>query len=422
MAGEFAQQVTQAQNTKRSAEGARAEAWQARSGIPAPSADRLISQGDQQLAAGNSLLARGHPADAIGQYAAAARSFNQATADAERKRAALDAAAAQQAAALQAAAAAAQQAQIAAERQKAAAEQAAARGAAQKAAAAHAVQAALNAKKAAAAANTRALKTISAQPRATVTQPAPTRRPTARPTGSKPSTAFSPAVTPSKPPLASVAVLSSAAIDAWRKAKAAGMLRQLWLRAERQQETGYPNGRYDSNTPGAYGAYSWNDLAGWANMARDAGFAQYAGRPPADAPDSVQDAVAWHFMGPYVDSGNLMAAAEVWNGGVPYSIPNPVLGSTAVYADEVISKFEALVAQLEPVPSGGGSGIRPAPLHGGRPAGPQPAAPVSSNAWNGNPEGVQLQAAFQNLHDTLSKWNPGFRHQLQLIASRPIGG
>ncbi len=444
MATRFQQQVTQAQNTKRSAEGARAEAQQARAGIPTPNADRLIAQGDQQLTAGNDLLARGHPAEATGQYAAANASFNSATQDAERERAALAATAAATAAAQQAAAAAAQQAAIARQRAAAAAQEAAARSAAQKAAAAAAVQAALNAKAAAVAANTQALKTIAAQPPPPTPAPVPIGKPSPEPASSRPSPAGSPTVKPSKPPAAKpskpapghtprphgptitptaqAASLSPAALEAYRKAKAAGVLRELWLHAERQQETGYPNGRYDSNVPHVYGAYSWDQLSGWENMARDAGYGRYASSPPADAPDSVQDAVAWHFMGPYVENGNLAAAAELWNGGVPYPVPNPVLGSTAVYADEVIAKFETLVAQL---PASGTQPQHGHPPSHGPGSGPQVTTPpsgVSSGAWNGNPEGVQLQAAYQNLHDTLSTWNPGFRHQLQLLASRPIGG
>jgi hypothetical protein len=133
-------------------------------------------------------------------------------------------------------------------------------------------------------------------------------------------------------------------------------VRDAWLQAERQQETG---GNYGYNRPGCYGAYCWNALSNWQSDASKTGYGQYANTPPANVPTWVQDAVAWGVMGPYVSKGQYSQAAEVWNGGVPYPIPNPALcpGCTSgTYAQEVIAKFKAILGGKVP-PSSGTGGV-----------------------------------------------------------------
>ena len=124
-------------------------------------------------------------------------------------------------------------------------------------------------------------------------------------------------------------------------AQAAGV-EAAWLQAERQQETGYPAGNYTQSSPGCSGAYCWDTQSIWGAQAAAAGYGQYAGGPASAAPPAVQNAVAWSVMGPYVTRGQYAQAAELWNGGVPYSVPNPVLGSSANYASGVIAKFDAI--------------------------------------------------------------------------------
>ena len=116
----------------------------------------------------------------------------------------------------------------------------------------------------------------------------------------------------------------------------------IWLAAERWQETCSPSGVYTEDVTGCLGAYCWLDQGVWDSAARSTGYGQYAGTPPYQVPPSVQDAVAWGVMGPYVTKGELAQAAEMWNGGVPYPVPNPVLGSSGVYAQQVIAKYHSL--------------------------------------------------------------------------------
>lgn len=121
-----------------------------------------------------------------------------------------------------------------------------------------------------------------------------------------------------------------------------------WLQAERQQETGYPAGNYNQNSAGCAGAYCWSTTEIWQNMARHAGV-NVARYPNAnDAPPHVQDHVAWAVMAPYVTRGHFAQAAEVWNGGHPYPVPNPALGSSGVYANEVIQKFHQVTREHRP--------------------------------------------------------------------------
>lgn len=155
-------------------------------------------------------------------------------------------------------------------------------------------------------------------------------------------------------------------------------LRDAWLQAEREQETGYPNGNYGYNQPGCYGAYCWNAPSNWSGDARQTGFGQYANSLPARVPHSVQDAVAWAIMEPYVTRGQYAQAAELWNGGVPYSVPNPVLGSSAVYANQVISKFRAIMGGQVPAQS---SNLAQAQTTGFNPL--NPFGSIGSSLFNG---------------------------------------
>lgn len=444
MATRFQQQVTQAQNTKRSAEGARAEAQQARAGIPTPTADRLIAQGDQQLTAGNDLLARGHPAEATGQYAAANASFNQATADAERERAKLAQQAAQAAAARQAAQAAAQQAAIARQREQAAAEQAAARTAAQQAAAAAAVRAALNAKAAAVAANTAALHTIAAQPPPPTPQPVPISKPKPEPTSSRPSVpsqqkpkpAKPPKANPTKPPPAPVAQatvflpvygeqLSPSKVAIVREIISIG--KQLGASALVIKACLYAAAGESFYTPGDGGSNVFQTTC--------TGGAAYYGQ------NLALQAREWYLGGHCFARGgisysrtyntiwqiaNATEENQVWSqsGGDSYTYPGRPSSNvtTSQLEAEVTALYDYYAGAVATQPAAPSHGHPPSHGQGSGPQAPSPSPAVHSGAWNGNPEGQQLQAAYQNYHDTLSKWNPGFRHQLQLLAHRPIGG
>lgn len=127
-------------------------------------------------------------------------------------------------------------------------------------------------------------------------------------------------------------------------------LKQAWLQAERQQETGAsgPNGNYKQNSAGCMGAYCWNTQADWASDATKAGYGKYANTPPYELSATIQDAVAWAIMGPYVVKGQFAQAAELWDGGVPYNVPGQpgVPGNdSAGYAQEVIAKFKSLLQQ-----------------------------------------------------------------------------
>jgi len=466
MASVFQQQVTQAENTKRSAEGARAEAQQARSGISTPSADNLISEGDAQLAAGNALLARGHPAEAIIEYAAAAGSFNSATADAERERAALAADAAARLEAQQAAAAAAQQAQIAAQRQRAAeaqaaaaqaqaaanaaAQSAAAKQAAEQAAAlkqaqaAAAVQAALNAKAAAAAANTAALKTIAAQPQQPAAQPVPIGKPTPEPQSSKPTPAPTGSPKPVKQPQAGAgssgtAPTAGAAIflpvygEQLSSAKVA-IVQQIISEGRRVGASAlvikaalYAAAGESFYTPGDGGSNVFQTTC-------TGGAAHYGQDLQLQAHDFFLGGYCFgrgavSYSSEYSTIWQIANATEenaVWgnSGGDSYTYPGRPSSNrtTAQLEQEITNLYDHYAGVGAPAPSTSQHGHPPSNGPGSGPQTPTPSAPVSSRAWNGNTEGMQLQAGYQQLHDTLSKWNPGSRHQLQLIAHRPIGG
>lgn len=432
----FQRQVTQAENTKRSAEGARAEAQQARAGISTPSADRLISQGDQQLAAGNTLLTRGHPAEATGQYAAANASFNQATADAERERAALAQQAAAAQAARQAAAAAAQQAAIARQREQAAAQQAAARTAAQKAAAAAAVQAALNAKAAAAARNTAAIHTIAAQPQAPRPSPAPAGPPVQQKPSSRPAPAPAHKVKgkgatvvfhPVKPPKAiPVKVKHPVAVATGAYTSMQIEQQDIMYRAWEQSHSSWTVARalfligvaenewdpYTCNSSDHCGVFqldsgwqrmhSFQDTAYWAGYAIKNGFYSYGG---------LAHIAAVH---PDWEIGEIVQACQG---------AGPTFAAAAAYYQGRLPESDAALRATQARLGGTSSGGR-VPSRGAGSFGPVPIVNPSphSGSWNGTLEGVQLQAAYDNLHGTISRWNPGFRHQLQLAARRPIGG
>lgn len=143
-----------------------------------------------------------------------------------------------------------------------------------------------------------------------------------------------------------------------------------WLAAIRQQETGSAsNPDYTHDSAGCMGAYCWAAQGDWSSMATEAGYGQYANTPPYDVPGSVQDAVAWAMMGPYVEQGELSQAAELWNGGVPYAVPNPVLGSSATYASEVISKLQAIMGGTLPYNAGSSSSSAVLTSASGAPAG-----------------------------------------------------
>lgn len=121
-----------------------------------------------------------------------------------------------------------------------------------------------------------------------------------------------------------------------------------FLEAIRSQESG---GNYGENTSGCLGAYCWNAQSNWDADARACGLGQYAGTDPASLPPSVQTAVASRNLRVvYRQTGSLLAAAEWWNGGHPYSIPNPQLpaqpwapqcgaGTSGAYACQVLARM-----------------------------------------------------------------------------------
>lgn len=116
-----------------------------------------------------------------------------------------------------------------------------------------------------------------------------------------------------------------------------------------------PGNPYRENKGGCMGAYCWASMGDWASMAQKAGLGQYASTPPYELPAHIQDAVAWAIMGPYVQKGQYQQAAEVWNGGVPYSVSNSALGSSGNYAAQVIAKFHNLLHGQQPTTSSSSS-------------------------------------------------------------------
>jgi hypothetical protein len=123
-----------------------------------------------------------------------------------------------------------------------------------------------------------------------------------------------------------------------------------FLAAIRAQESG---GNYAEDVPGCLGAYCWNAQGNWDSMASAVGLGQYAGTSPASLPSRVQDAVAsQNLRAVYRRTGSLTAAAEWWNGGRPYSIPNPALpaqswapgcgaGTSGAYACQVLARMNS---------------------------------------------------------------------------------
>lgn len=105
------------------------------------------------------------------------------------------------------------------------------------------------------------------------------------------------------------------------------------------------------NEPNGQGAYQIIQ-SNWPSWAKEAGYPQYANDPNAsDAPPSVQDAVARYKVIQYYYGSAAQSWEKValdWNGGAPYPVPNPVLGSTQVYADEVMSKFSQVLSGKAP--------------------------------------------------------------------------
>ena len=123
-----------------------------------------------------------------------------------------------------------------------------------------------------------------------------------------------------------------------------------FLAAIRAQESG---SNYTEDATGCLGAYCWNAQGNWDTMARAAGLGQYAGTSPANLPASVQDTVASrNLRAIYRRTGSLTGAAEWWNGGQPYSVPNPVLpaqpwapqcgaGTSGAYACQVLARMDS---------------------------------------------------------------------------------
>lgn len=123
-----------------------------------------------------------------------------------------------------------------------------------------------------------------------------------------------------------------------------------FLAAEREQETGAPDGDYNENVAGCQGAYCWRDPGVWRSMAARAGLDPAAYANAAEAPPSLQDAVVTADLYPvYLAAGGgqagYLAAAATWNGGTTAVRANPALGPGATnytYALEVVDKMSEL--------------------------------------------------------------------------------
>lgn len=126
-----------------------------------------------------------------------------------------------------------------------------------------------------------------------------------------------------------------------------------FLAAEREQETGSPEGDYGHDSAGCQGAYCWDSTSIWQAMAAEAGANTGAYPMAFDAPSSVQDHVASTMLyAIYQDhgggQGGYAAAAAAWNGGTTSVVANPALGPGATnytYANEVLSKMARLLGQ-----------------------------------------------------------------------------
>jgi hypothetical protein len=125
-----------------------------------------------------------------------------------------------------------------------------------------------------------------------------------------------------------------------------------FLAAIRAQESG---GNYTEDVAGCLGAYCWNDMGSWSNMASQAGEGRYANVNPSQVPSSIQDKVASTELSRiYQAAGGgtngLLAAARWWNGGTTATEPNPGLpaqpwakdcggGSSQAYACQVLTRM-----------------------------------------------------------------------------------
>lgn len=123
-----------------------------------------------------------------------------------------------------------------------------------------------------------------------------------------------------------------------------------FLAAEREQETGFPDGNYAENVAGCQGAYCWLDPGVWRSTAARAGVDVSAYADAAEAPPVLQDAVVTGYLYPvYLATGGgragYLAAAATWNGGTTAVRANPALGPGATnytYALEVVAKMSEL--------------------------------------------------------------------------------
>ena len=124
----------------------------------------------------------------------------------------------------------------------------------------------------------------------------------------------------------------------------------VFLLAEREQETGAPDGNYAENVGGCEGAYCWRDPGVWRSMAASAGVDVSAYPNAAEAPPVLQDAVVTGYLYPvFLAQGGgrpgYLAAAATWNGGTTATRANPALGPGATnhtYALEVVDKMSQL--------------------------------------------------------------------------------
>lgn len=128
-----------------------------------------------------------------------------------------------------------------------------------------------------------------------------------------------------------------------------------FLAAIRQHESG---GNYSAYNPGggASGAYQFIQPT-WSSWANQAGYPQYAGQPAADAPPSVQDAVAAAMASSYYQAygGNWQSTAEAWyypawagNPAYQNSVPDPSAGNTLTvgqYGHNIVSTMSQYLGQ-----------------------------------------------------------------------------
>lgn len=129
--------------------------------------------------------------------------------------------------------------------------------------------------------------------------------------------------------------------------------------AERQQETGSPQGDPTHNSADCQGSYCWLNASIWSAMASE-GAVNVSAYPDAyNAPEAVQDAVFTGVSFPvYQKAGGgqagYSAAAAAWNGGTTAVVSNPGLGNGATnytYANAVLAKMAKLLGQPAPTSS-----------------------------------------------------------------------